>query len=116
MGRAARRDGNEGELLEAAKRIGLRVFRTSELGDAIVQYGGLTELWEIKNGPQAKLTPAQCRMRQAGLTARLVRTVEDVMEAKRVMMANLGAINQVRAWSLRNGDTNEAKHADSRVT
>jgi hypothetical protein len=88
---AKRRDANESELVSAARRIGLKVFHTSELGDLLVQFGAITELWEVK-GEKGKLTDAQCRMRQQGLTARTVRTVEDVIGAKGEMMSKLKAI------------------------
>lgn len=79
---ANRRDAVEHELIEAARRIGFKVFYTNELGDALVQFGDRTELWEFKS-KGGKLTPAQCRLRQAGLKARIIRTVDEVLEAKR---------------------------------
>jgi len=85
MRRAARRDANEPELVGAARAIGLKVFYISELGDLIVQFGSRTELWEVKTAT-GKLTETQARMRQAGLRARLVRSVEDVLQAKREML------------------------------
>jgi len=88
MRRAARRDGNEPELVAAARRIGLKVFYTSELGDLLVQFGGITELWEVKTAT-GKLTKTQLRRRQAGLSARLVRSVDDVLQAKREMFRRL---------------------------
>lgn len=80
---AWRRDGNEGEIASAARRIGLKLFRTNELGDWVVQFGDRTEIWEVKNGEAAKLTDAQCRLRQAGLKAWIIRTVDDVLEARK---------------------------------
>lgn len=85
MRRAARRDANEPALVDAARKIGLKVFYTNELGDLIVQFGKVTEIWEVKT-EIGKLTDTQCRMRQAGLRARIVRTVDDVLQAKREMM------------------------------
>lgn len=85
---AARRDANESDIVAAARRCGLKVFYTSELGDLIVQFGNVTELWEVKT-EKGKLTTTQCRMRQAGLKARLVRTVDDVLAAKREILARL---------------------------
>jgi hypothetical protein len=85
MRRAARRDTNEPAIVAAARAIGLKVFYTSELGDLLVQFGNVTELWEVKT-ESGKLTDTQCRMRQAGLKARTVRAIEDVLQAKREMM------------------------------
>ncbi len=82
---AARRDKNEPEIVEAARKIGLKVFYTNELGDLIVQFGRITELWEVKT-KTGKLTETQCLMRQAGLQARMVRTVDDVLAAKVEML------------------------------
>ena len=85
MRRAARRDANEPGLVAAARAIGLKVFYISELGDLIVQFGSRTELWEVKTAT-GKLTQTQLRLRQAGLRARVVRSVEDVLQAKREML------------------------------
>lgn len=82
---AARRDVNDGIIVDAARQVGFKVFRTSELGDCLVQYGGLCELWEIKS-VEGKLTKAQLLRKQAGLKARIVRTVDDVLLAKRQMI------------------------------
>ena len=79
---ANRRDANEPELVNAARAIGFKVFYTSELGDLIVQFGDRTELWECKT-ETGKLTPAQCRLRQAGLKAVIIHTVDDVLAAKK---------------------------------
>ena len=79
---ANRRDANEPALVAAARQIGFKVFYTSELGDLVVQFGDRTELWEVKV-PGGKLTPAQCRLRQAGLKAVTIRTVDDVLAAKK---------------------------------
>ena len=92
MRRAARRDANETELVVAARQIGLKVFYTSELGDLIVQFGSgnnyVTDLWEVKT-EVGKLTEAQCRRKQQGLIARVVRTVDDVLAAKKWMMGRM---------------------------
>ena len=78
---ANRRDANEPVLVNAARIIGFKVFYTSELGDLVVQFGDRTELWEVKT-PSGKLTVAQCKLRQAGLKAWTIRTVEEVIAAK----------------------------------
>ena len=79
---ANRRDANEPALVEAARAIGFKVFYTSELGDLVVQFGERTELWECKTAT-GKLTAGQCRLRAAGLKAVTMRTVDDVLEAKK---------------------------------
>ena len=78
---ANRRDANEPALVNAARAIGFKVFYTQELGDLVVQFGDRTELWECKV-EGGKLTPAQCKLRQAGLKAWTIRAVEDVVAAK----------------------------------
>ena len=78
---ANRRDANEPALVNAARAIGFKVFYTQELGDLVVQFGDRTELWEVKTAT-GRLTDAQCRLRQAGLKAYTIRTVEDVIAAK----------------------------------
>ena len=93
MRRAARRDSNEPGLVELARSIGLKVFYTSELGDLIVQYGDLTELWEVKTA-SGKLTDAQCRLRQRGLTAYTIRTEQDVLDGRNRLIARQGKINR----------------------
>ena len=98
---ARRRDSVEPELIVAAERIGLRVYRINDGADVIVCYGGLWDVWEIKS-PGGKLTDLQCKMRQKGMNPRLVQSVQDVMDAKKAMMGCLQAVNQARAWSLRN--------------
>ena len=81
---ANRRDDNEPDIVSAARRIGFKVFYTSELGDLVVQLGDRTELWEVKNEEgKNRLTAAQCKLRQAGLKAHTIRTVDDVLAARR---------------------------------
>lgn len=104
MRRAARRDANESDIVAAARQCGLKVFYTNELGDLVVQYGEITEIWECKTDG-GKLTPTQCRMRQAGLKARTVRSVDDVLAAKRTILENLKAITDARRDSAIPGAT-----------
>lgn len=78
---AMKRDQNEPTIVDAARRIGLKVFYTNELGDLLVQFGDRTEIWECK-GEKGVLTSAQCRLRQAGLKAWIIRSVDDVLAAK----------------------------------
>lgn len=82
---AARRDNNEGPIVEAARRIGLKVFYLKELGDLIVQHGEVTELWEVKQ-EKGKLTELQCKLRQQGLKAYTIRNVDDVLAARKRMI------------------------------
>ena len=89
-----RRDANEPELVELARGIGLKVFYLREVGDLLVQFGPLTELWEVKT-EAGKLTDAQCRMRQAGLKARMVKNVDDVLRAKKEMLRAIHAMKVV---------------------
>lgn len=79
---AKRRDANEPAIVDTARRIGLKVFYTSDLGDLIVQHGDRTELWEVKTDI-GKLTDAQCKRRQAGLKAYEIRTEDDVLAARK---------------------------------
>lgn len=95
MRRAARRDSNEPELVAAARKMGMKVFYTSELGDLLVQYCGLTELWECKTAT-GKLTETQCLRRQQGLQARTVRSVDDVILARAEMTRSASAIQRGR--------------------
>ena len=93
---AFRRDANEPEIVQAARNAGLKVFYTNELGDLLVQFGTervLTEIWEVKTD-KGKLTTAQMKLRQAGLKARLVRTVADVMEARKEMLNTLARLTE----------------------
>ena len=91
---AARRDANEPDIINAARRIGLKVFVTNELGDLIVQFGTppncITSLVEVKT-ELGKLTPAQCKRKQQGLHAVIVRTVDDILALKKWMMKKVGA-------------------------
>lgn len=93
MRRAARRDANEPEIFACARRIGLRVYPTNELADAVVQYGTQTELWEVKM-EHGRLTKAQIKNRERGLHARTVRTTDDVFAAKAQMMVELGKLRR----------------------
>jgi len=102
--RARRTDANQAAIFTEARKVGLRVYDTSGVGrgfpDAVVQYGGATELWEIKNPqrpPSArKYTKAQSKVRFEGMSARLVMTVDDVLAAKNTMLADLDAIKKAR--------------------
>ena len=92
---AKRRDANEPELVAAARKMGMKVFYTNELGDLLVQYAGLTSLWEIKTST-GKLTDAQCRRKQQGLEARIIRNLDDVILARSEMTRDAGAIQRTK--------------------
>ena len=85
---ARRRDANEPQLVDAMRRIGLKVFYTSELGDCIVQYGKQTRLIEIKT-ETGTYTDAQCKRKQAGLITHELRKIDDVVELRRQMADEL---------------------------
>lgn len=84
MRRAARRDDNEGDIVAAARRCGLKVFPINDagIGDLIVQWGSVCEVWEVKR-EDGKLTDAQCKLRQQGLRAHIIRNVDDVLLARK---------------------------------
>ena len=85
---AKRRDANETPLAEAARKLGLKVFYTSELGDLLFQLGGesanVTRIIEVKT-EKGVLTAAQCRRKQQGLIAHVIRNLDDVLEQRRQM-------------------------------
>ena len=85
---AKRRDANEPLLVDAARRIGLKVFYTSELGDLVVQYGKQTRLCEVKT-EDGTYTVAQLKRKQAGLVTHELRTIDDVVELRRQMADEL---------------------------
>ena len=92
---AKRRDANEPTLVDAMRTLGLKVFYTNELGDLIVQYAGLTELVEVKT-ETGKLTTAQCKRKQAGLNARIIRSISDVQLLRAEMTRAAAAIQRSR--------------------
>lgn len=85
---ARRRDSNEGDLITAARECGLKVWVTSELGDWLAQYGKVTRVIEVKT-EDGRLTKAQEFRRAQGLNTHIVRTVDDVLELRRQMAADL---------------------------
>jgi len=83
--RAKRVDSNLTDIVTAARKVGLRVFvRNDSLGDVDVQCGLLHEVWEVK-AKNGRLTKLQQQFRFEGWQIRLVRTVEDVVKARREM-------------------------------
>jgi hypothetical protein len=83
MRRAARRDGNEPEIVRALEDIGVRVRRVSA--------GGVPDLlcWTRAEGYRVlevktetgRLTPAQRVFREQGFPVLVVRSVEDALRA-----------------------------------
>jgi len=102
--RARRVDANHSDIKDAAIKAGLRVYDTSSVGlgfpDLVVQFGDVTVLWEVKNPQQPpskrRLTPEQQVARDKGLRARTVLTAEDVITARREMVAMATAIENAK--------------------
>ena len=82
--RAKRVDSNLMEIVEIARDLGFLVHvRNDELADLDVQFRGRHELWEVKT-PKGKLTDLQEKHRKQGWTIRTVRTVDDVIAARKI--------------------------------
>ena len=99
MRRAARTDANQAELVELARKLGLRVYcRNDDLADLDVQFGGVHEIWEIKRPGDARrlLTKRQVALREQGWCIRLIQTAEDVLRAVKTIRADHAAINRAR--------------------
>ena len=83
MGRARRTDSNLTAIVKAARAAGFLVYvRNDELADLDVQYLRYSELWEVKTAT-GKYKPSQLKHRAEGWLIRTVRTVEDVLQARR---------------------------------
>lgn len=54
-----KRDANEGPIFDALRQCGFSVYSLDRPCDAIVGFRGHTFLVEVKDGPKARLTPAQ---------------------------------------------------------
>lgn len=86
MRRAARRDDNEGALVQAIEAAGWAVFRVSDEGlpDLFVVRRGECRWIEVK-GAKGKLTPAQekvhARLKANGFSVFVVRTVDEALAA-----------------------------------
>jgi Holliday junction resolvase len=81
--RAAKRDLNEREVIDALKAVGATVVQISETGapDLLVGFRGQTHLLECK-GMKGKLTDDQIRWHKAweGRQVSVVRTVEEALQ------------------------------------
>lgn len=104
--RARRVDDNLAAIVAAALSIGLKVYvRNDALADLDVQFGGMHEIWEVKDGRKAasrrKLTKRQIQTRAEGWYIRLVTCIDDVLAAQKTMLANLKAVNAARLkWAI----------------
>jgi Holliday junction resolvase-like predicted endonuclease len=78
---ARRTDANHGEIRDAFRKLGCRVFDACRVGqgfpDLVVQYGGMTLLVEVKTRT-GTLTDAQ---EGSELMAKVVRDMDDVADA-----------------------------------
>ena len=83
--RAKRVDSTLMEIVETARDLGMLVFvRNDALADLDIQYRGISELWEVKT-PKGTFTETQERNRAKGWKIRTVRSVDDVIKARREM-------------------------------
>ena len=90
MRRAAKVDGNHGEIVQALRQVGATVQSLAAVGggvpDLLVGWRGLNLLIEVKDGSripsQQKLTPDQERWHEAwsGHPVYVVRSVDETME------------------------------------
>lgn len=86
MRRAARTDKNLMPIVEAARDLGYLVHvANSELCDAIVQFRHVTELWEIKT-EKGTFTDLQKKRRAEGWRIRTIRSVDDVIKARKEIL------------------------------
>lgn len=94
--RARRVDANLSAIVQVARDIGLKVnVRNDDLADLDVQFGGHHEVWEVK-GSRGRLTERQKKLRGDGWCIRLIKTADDVLEAKKTMLHDLDAIKKAR--------------------
>lgn len=81
--RARRTDSNLTEIVKAYRKLGCRVDVTNMRWDLTVQFGGLTDLVEVKDGakpPSArKLTEAEEKTHET-LMIRMVMSIEQVAD------------------------------------
>jgi Holliday junction resolvase len=81
--RAARRDLNEREVIEALKAVGASVVQISETGapDLLIGFRQQTFLAEVKS-PKGKLTDDQLKWHKAweGRQVSVIRTVEEALQ------------------------------------
>lgn len=81
--RARRVDSNLGEIVRVYRKAGCRVDVTNGRWDLTVQYGGLTDLVEVKDGSKSpsaqKLTKAEQKTHK-DLMIRIVANLDQAME------------------------------------
>ena len=84
--RAKRVDENLAVVVEAARDLGFLVdVVNDDLCDLIVQWRGVTELWEVKT-PKGTFTETQQKNRAKGWKIRTVRSVDDVISARKQLV------------------------------
>ena len=97
--RARKVDSNLSDIVDAARKLGLRVnVRNDDLADLDVQFGGHHEVWEVK-GARGRLTKRQKKLRGDGWCIRLIRSVDDVLEARRTILMDAHAIRKARLFT-----------------
>jgi Holliday junction resolvase len=83
MRKAAKRDGNEGEIVKALRQQGASVvfLNMADAPDLLVGLGGITYLVEIKT-PSGRLRSGQIRWHESwrGSPVAVVRSVEEALE------------------------------------
>ena len=96
--RARKVDANLKSIVDAARKFGLLVnVRNDDCADLDVQVRGsnVAEIWEVK-ATGGRYTKRQKKLRAAGWCIRLIRSVDDVLEAKRTLLADADAIRKAR--------------------
>ena len=83
MRRAARIDGNQGEIVAALRQIGCSVYYIKEPVDLLVGYRGRTVVLEVKNGPDWRLKPSQAKFFGGEFRgeAYIVQSVDEALKA-----------------------------------
>jgi hypothetical protein len=80
----ARRDSNEGEIVDALELVGARVWKLDKPFDLLCHWSGRLTLLEVKT-PKGKLTRDQLReldrCHADGVPVAVVRTVSDALQA-----------------------------------
>lgn len=84
--RARRVDANLDSIRDAALDLGYLVHTCNDsLADLIVQFRGVTEIWEAK-GRAGTFTDLQKKHRAQGWRIRTVRSIADVIAARREIL------------------------------
>ena len=80
---ARRVDDNLKQIVAAYRQLGCSVWVCNSMVDAVIGYGGIAELVEVKDGAKSasrrKLTPAQVKFRETWTGGvRLIQSLDDV--------------------------------------